>query len=88
MPLSKARNKERMKEQMRVKRRMLQPSGEMLQPDWQTNPNRYLEAHLRVYPEYLSELNAGTYDPKLDPYINPLLRGISHLPNCRDGRYR
>lgn len=77
-----------MKLQMRIKRQMLQPKPKMLQPKWQQEPNRYLSAHLKVYPQYLDELGNGAYNPKLDPYINPMLRLDNVIPNCPDGRYR
>jgi hypothetical protein len=66
---------------MRAKRAMLQPDLAMLQP------NCYLAAHIKVYPQYEEFLRIGTYDPKDDPYINPLLRPPESLPNCPDGRY-
>ena len=91
MPLSKARDKERKRlERQRGKlgwtqvghkalpREAVQPSENNVQP------NRYLEAHLKVYPDAYKK----GYDPTLDPYINPLVRPIEHLPNCPDGRYR
>jgi len=37
-------------------------------------PNRYLKAHLALYPNYLVELHNKTYNPALDPFINPLVR--------------
>ena len=102
MPLSKERNRARMKIQMRAKRLMLQPKSEMFKPksdrtlpDVQpklevVQPNRYLAAHMRVYPEGFNVDGSyrKDYDPKLDPYINPMLRSPEPLPNCRDGRYR
>lgn len=54
-------------------------------------PNRYLEAHRQVYPNGFNPDGSyrKDYNPKLDPYINPLLRGVlPKLPNCPDGRYR
>lgn len=54
-------------------------------------PNRYLEAHVRAYP---GEFNPDGsyrrgYDPKLDPFINPLLGPAEpEPPNCPDGLYR
>ena len=83
MPLSKERNRERMRLQMRVKRAMLQPKSIVLQP------NRYLLAHMRAYPEgfNVDGTYRDDYDPKLDPYINPLLRPSEPLPNSPDGRF-
>jgi len=69
MPLSKAKNRERVK----------QARATCVQPN--------LEAHLRVYPEYLEKLADDSYDLNLDPYYNPLL-SINPMPNCKDGRYR
>lgn len=40
-------------------------------PEWRRNPNPYLQLHLQVYPEYLEELDAGTYDPSKDPFCSP-----------------
>ena len=97
MPLKGKAKKEYQREYMRVYMKVkrdvktqnhirFQPDVKTL-PQWQVNPNRYLSAHLSVYPEYLELYNAGKYDPDLDPHINPLLRpGV--IPNCKDGRYR
>jgi len=73
MPLSKARQAEWMR-QYRKRQKSVIPSVIPKVPEWQLNPNQYLKGHLAVYPEYLDRLNAGTYDPELDPYINPLMR--------------
>jgi len=54
-------------------------------PEWRLHPNRYLLAHLKHYPNLLTEMDNGTYDPELDPYINPLLRPTVVKPNqCED----
>lgn len=40
------------------------------QPEWRRHPNPYLLLHLQVYPRYLKELDAGTYDPVNDPFCS------------------
>jgi len=72
MPLSKERNRERMREQMRIKRAMLQPKSKMLQPDWIEHPNVYLAAHLRICPDYNPVQPSNHFDHC--PYIDPLRR--------------
>jgi len=32
--------------------------------------NPYLELHLEVYPNYLKEIDNGTYDPTKDPFCS------------------
>jgi len=39
-------------------------------PEWRKHPNPYLQLHLEVYPNYLVELDNGTYDPTKDPYCS------------------
>ena len=70
MPLSKARNRERMREQMRVKRQMLQPSSHSVIPDWVLHPNPYLLGHLSVCPDFNPVRPSDHFDHC--PYINPL----------------
>ena len=41
-----------------------------------------------VRPTQLDPVRPGVLDPKLDPRFNPILRGLTKLPNCPDGRYR
>jgi len=48
-------------------------------------PNRYLLAHMKVYPQGFNL--DGSYRKDYDPYINPMLRPSESLPNCPDGRY-
>ena len=33
-------------------------------------PNPYSELHLKVYPNYQKEVEAGTYDPLKDPFCS------------------
>ena len=96
MPLSKEKNREHAREGMRAirVRRMLQPKFPMLQPkvatpQWMLQPNRYLAAHIKAYPDGFNPDGSycQDYDPKLDPSINPLLRAPCHLPNSPDGGY-
>ena len=61
MPLSKERNRVRMRK-FRLHTKL--------------NSNPYLAGHLKTYPSYLDEFKAGAYNPELDPYINPLLRHV------------
>lgn len=76
MPLSKERNRER----MRLLRSCVQPNSVAnVQPKFDpfpefVQPNRYLAAHIRAYPEYEALRRAGTYDPMKDPYINSSIR--------------
>ena len=64
-------------------------------------PNRFLLAHIRVYPEGFNPDSSYKKDYNLDPYINPLVRPsepLSVIPKCHigcslikiwpDGRYR
>ena len=39
-------------------------------PEWRKHPNPYLQLHLEVYPNYLKERDAGTYDPNKDPFCS------------------
>lgn len=39
-------------------------------PYWRKHPNPYLLLHLEVYPNYLKELDAGTYDSNKDPFCS------------------
>jgi len=39
-------------------------------PYWRRHPNPYLQLHLEVYPNYLKELDDGTYDPVKDPFCS------------------
>ena len=39
------------------------------------DPRKFLAAHVKHYPEYLEKVRTGTYDPKQDPWCNPVLRG-------------
>lgn len=39
-------------------------------PEWRKHPNPYLQLHLLVYPKYLEELDAGTYEPIKDPFLS------------------
>jgi len=39
-------------------------------PHWRKHPNPYLQLHLEVYPNYLKEKDAGTYDPTKDPFCS------------------
>ena len=39
-------------------------------PKWRRYPNPYLLLHLQVYPQYLEEKDAGTYDPAKDPFCS------------------
>ena len=73
MPLSKARDRER-KREARLERANVQPKADHF-PEF-VQPNRYLQAHVRVYPEYESLLRAGRYNPDRDPFINPLIRSF------------
>lgn len=41
-----------------------------LVPEWRKHPNPYLQLHLEVYPNYLKERDAGTYDPAKDPFCS------------------
>lgn len=79
MPLSKERNRERMRQL-----RAVQPNLEVVQP------NVYLAAHMKVYPQGFNPDGSyrESYSEKSDPFINPLLRPPEPLPNCPDGRYR
>ena len=81
MPLSKEKNRERMR-----LLRSVQPNSEVVQPK---PMNRYLAVHIRGYPEGFNPDGSycQDYDPKLDPSINPLLRPPCHLPNSPDGGY-
>ena len=95
MPLSKAR----MQERKRLDRANVKPKPEALQANSTgmenlldttappvVKPNQYLEAHLRVCPDY------NPVKPKDHwqhcPYINPVLNPLDLLPNCPDGRHR
>jgi len=75
MPLSKERNRERMK-----KLRVVQPKSGVVQPkslpDYLQHPNRYLLAHMKAYPGGFNEDGSyrGDYDEELDTYINPMVR--------------
>jgi len=57
MPLSKDRNRERMRLAMRAKRAMLQPEPTI--PQWMFQPNQYLKAHLRVCPDGRYRIKEG-----------------------------
>lgn len=79
MPLSK----ERMREYMKQKRLIVIPKPK------DVIPNRYLAAHMAVYPQGFNPDGSyrADYDPRLDPAINPLLTPPEPLPNSPDGRY-
>lgn len=44
--------------------------GKKSKPRWWRHPNPYLQLHLEVYPNYLKELDNGTYDPSKDPFCS------------------
>uniref|UniRef100_A0A6M3JWF6 Uncharacterized protein n=1 Tax=viral metagenome TaxID=1070528 RepID=A0A6M3JWF6_9ZZZZ len=67
MPLSKERDRERKRV---AKLRQFQPK--VIKRAY--CPTQHLISHLLEYPEYLVRLENGTYDPKLDPGCNPLMR--------------
>ena len=39
-------------------------------PEWRKHPNPYLQLHLEVHPNYLKEVDNGTYDPTKDPFCS------------------
>ena len=73
MPLSKERNRERMREQMRLKRAMLQPNSML--PHWVLQPNAYLKAHMNYCPDYDPVQPDNHFEHC--PYIIPLIRGVN-----------
>lgn len=57
----------------------VQPKVELVQPkvpEWIKHPNQHLIAHWKEYPEGFNKDGTyrADYDPKKDPYINPLVR--------------
>jgi len=88
MPLSKAKQAE----YQRQKRRGVIPNSKIVIP----NINRHLASHIKAYPDGFNP--DGTYkkdyNPRLDPYINPMMRQAQLQPNypagtlCPDGRVR
>ena len=67
MPLSKARNRERMR-----RLRSVQPKSGL--PQWVVQPNYYLLGHLRICPDYNPVQPKNHFDHC--PFINPLLREL------------
>ena len=94
MPLSKEKQAEYMRNRRRQLKASVIPKSSSVIPNWILHPNSYLQAHLRVWPDYNPDKPSDHFEHC--PYVNPMLQPkpkkiqpkIELLPNCSDGRYR